>query len=491
MIGLCAALALLVVTRWLLPRRDHRLLRVPTFFLFVHIAGLGLALLVKGGTSLAAALSFVTLVSLLFVFGRLLGLLVLEVVLNRKLGRPVPTILRDIAQAVVYLFLLLGALRAIGFEPGSILTTGAVVTAVIGLSLQDTLGNLVAGLAIQMERPFEVGDWVSLDDSSKTLGRVVEINWRATRVLTPDDVEVIVPNGLLAKSPIVNYTKPTRSLRRNVYVTVAYEVPPARVHQIVLEAIAEVPGVLPDPKPRILTSAFQDKGIEYWLRYWTGEFELRDFVDSAVRDRVFYALRRAGFTIPVPQRTVHMHQISNESVARVNEDLAAERERHLRNVDILQVLDGPVLRKLAALAKSRLFAPGETIVRQGDDAAELCIVDRGAVAMLLAKKGEPAREVTRLGPGQFFGEMALVTGEKRQATVRAVTECELLVIDHAAFQAVLADAPDLVQEVSRVLAERQTMLDEQAETLSIDDLDRQVNLKSLQLIDRIKNFFQL
>jgi small-conductance mechanosensitive channel/CRP-like cAMP-binding protein len=490
-IGLLAAIALLVVTRWLLPRRDHRLLRVPTFFLFVHIGGLALSLFVKDGTSLEAALKFVTLVSLLFAFGRLLGLLVLEVVLGRKLGRPVPTILRDIAQGVLYLFLLLGGLRAIGFDPGSILTTGAVVTAVIGLSLQETLGNLVAGLSIQMQRPFDVGDWVSFDDSPKKTGRVVEINWRATKVHTLDDVEVIVPNGLLAKVPIVNYTKPTRASRRGVYVSVAYEVPPKRVHQVILEALRDVPGVLPDPKPNIVTNAFQDSGIEYWIRYWTEEFERRDGVDGAVRDRIYYALHRAGFAIPFPQRTVHLHQISDESRARANEDRAAERERQLRNVDVLQVLEGPVLRRLAALAKGRLFSPGETIVRQGDDADELFIIERGTVAVLLTKKGEQPSEVTRLGPGQFFGEMALVTGERRQATVRAVTECELMVIGHDAFHAVLADTPDLVKELSRVLAERQTMLDEHAETLSIDDLDRQVNLKSLQIIDRIKNFFQL
>lgn len=490
-IGLVAAIALLAVTRWLLPTRDQRLLRVPTFFLFVHVAVLPLTFLVASGTSLKSALSFVSLVSLLFTVGRLLGLLVLEVVLGRKLGRPVPTILRDIAQGVVYLFLLLGALRAIGFDPGSILTTGAVVTAVIGLSLQETLGNLVAGLSIQMQRPFDVGDWVAFDQDSKKIGRVVEINWRATRVITLDDVEVIVPNGLLAKVPIVNYTKPTKASRRSVYVTVAYDIPPKRVHQAILEAITDLPGVLADPKPSVVTNAFGADGVDYWIRFWTDEFERRDGVDGSVRDRIYYALHRASFTIPFPQRTVHVHQISDESRAKEREGRIAARERELRSVDVLQVLDDAVLRKLAALARSRLFAAGETIVHQGDDADELYIIETGTVAVLLTKKGEQASEVTRLGPGQFFGEMALVTGEKRQATVRAVADCELLVIGHDAFHAVLADAPDLVKELSRVLAERQTMLDEHADALSVDDLERHMNTKSLQFIDRIKNFFQL
>ena len=133
------------------------------------------------------------------------------------------TILRDIAQGVLYLFVVLAALRALGFDPGSILTTGAVVTAVIGLSLQETLGNLVAGLAIQLQRPFDVGDWVSFDEDAKHIGRVIEINWRATKVITLDQVEIVIPNGPLAKAPIRNFTKPAVLSRRRLQVVVEGE----------------------------------------------------------------------------------------------------------------------------------------------------------------------------------------------------------------------------------------------------------------------------
>src|SRR5262245_53640519 len=223
--ALLAAIVLLVVTRRLLPPKDRRLVRVPGFFLFVYMGALALALFVPVGTSLKEALSFIALLALLFAFGRLIGVLVIEVI-GRKLERPVPTILRDIGQGVLYLFLMLGALRVIGFDPGSILTTGAVVTAVIGLALQETLGNLVAGLAIQLQRPFDVGDWVQFEPDPKKIGRVVEINWRATKVITVEDVEVIVPNGMLARTPIVNFTKPSKVSRRIVFVQVDYDVPP-------------------------------------------------------------------------------------------------------------------------------------------------------------------------------------------------------------------------------------------------------------------------
>lgn len=489
-VGLIGAIVLLLATRWLLPRNDHALLRVPVGFLFVHMAALGLGLIVPQGTSLAGAISFTALLSLLLALGRILGLLVLEVLFRRKLKRSVPAILRDVGQGVLYLFLLLLALRALGIDPGSILTTGAVVTAVIGLSLQETLGNLVAGLAIQMQRPFDVGDWVAFDDDAKHVGRVVEINWRATKVLTLDDVEVIVPNGLIAKAAITNFTKPLRPSRRSVYVSVAYEVPPRRVHQVILAAIGDAPGVLAEPAPSIVTKDFADSGIEYWIRFWTDQFERRDVVDGAVRDRVYYALHRAGFTIPFPQRTVHLHQTSDESRERANEGRIAERERAIAGVDILAALEPGVRRRLATLATSRLFSPGETIVRQDEDADELFIIERGTVAVLLERGRKGSSEVTRLGRGQFFGEMALVTGEKRQATVRAVTECELMVLGHAAFHEVLSGSPDLVRELSFLLAARQSMLDEHAQDLT-SDREHEVNLKSIQFFDRIKKFFEL
>ena len=489
--GLVIAIVLLLVTRSLLPSRDRKLTRMPIFLLFVYLGAAGPALLVPSGSSLKGALSFVALLSLLLAFGRLTAVLVLEVLLRRKLGRPMPTILRDIAQGVLYLFLLLAALRAIGFDPGSILTTGAVVTAVIGLSLQETLGNLVAGLAIQLQRPFDEGDWVQLEPDPKRIGRVVEINWRATKVITLDNVEVIVPNGMLAKAPIVNYSKPTKAARRSVYVTVSYDVPPRRVHEAVLEAIHDAPGVLADPAPSILTNNFGDNGIEYWVRFFTEELDRRDAVDSSVRDRIYYALHRANFEIPFPQRKVHLHQVSDETRARENDARIARRERALAKVDLLEVLDRGILWRLAAAATTRLFSPGETIVRQDDDADELYIIERGTVTVLLESKGKKASEVTTLGPGMFFGEMALVTGERRQATVRATTECELMVIGHAAFHDVLAASPDMVKELSRVLAERQTMLDEHAERASSEDHEREVSLKSLQFIDRIKRFFEL
>jgi CRP-like cAMP-binding protein len=366
------------------------------------------------------------------------------------------------------------------------------VTAVIGLSLQDTLGNLVAGLAIQVQRPFDIGDWIGFDADPKKIGKVVEINWRATKVVTLDEVEVTVPNGALAKAPIVNHTKPTALSRRSVYVSAPYDVPPKRVHEVLVDALADVPGVVRDPPPNVVTHEFGERGVQYWVRFFTDQFHRRDIVDGAVRDRVWYALQRAGITIPYPQRKVHLREVSAETRAVETGQKIAARERALRAVDVLDVVSPAERRRLAETATTRLYAPGETVVHQGDETDELFIIERGQVAVLIESDGAvPASEVTRLKKGQFFGEMALITGERRRASVRAVTECELIVIGHDAFQEILSGSPHLAEELSRVLAERQTMLDELAETLSQDERASVVKATSSQLLDRIKSFFSI
>lgn len=491
--GVLFAIALLLVTRSLLPTgRERRVLWQPTFFLGTHVVALLIGFFITE-PSTARLLELVALVALLASIGRAGGLLVFDILIGRKLGRPLPRIIRDIAQGVVYVFLLLAALRAVGFDPGSILTTGAIVTAVIGLSLQDTLGNLVAGLAIQIQRPFDLGDWIQFDADPKRIGRVVEINWRATKVITLDEVEVVVPNGTLAKAPIVNYTKPERLSRRSVYVRAPHDVPPRRVHSVILESIVDAPGVLSDPSPSVVTNAFDDVGVEYWIRFYTDQFHLRDGVDGGVRDRIWYALQRAGIAIAMPQRRVHRREISDVTKAADHDRKVMARERALKRVDVLDVVSPEQRRELASASETRLFAPGEIVVHQGDEDDELFMIERGEVAVLIEgdDASAAASEVARLKKGQFFGEMALITGEKRRATVRAVTECELVVIGYDAFHRILTESPDLAGELSRVLAERQMMLDERAANLPQDQRAMAVSARSGQFLDRIKKFFAI
>ncbi|NUP08586.1 MAG: mechanosensitive ion channel [Polyangiaceae bacterium] len=484
------AVALLGMTALLMPRADRHHLRIPVGFLIAHLVLRGLEFLFEEGSAMRKAVGIVGLAALLVCIGRTSVLLVLDVILGRRLDRQLPKIIRDIIQGVVYFVLLLALLRQLGLEPGQLLTTSALLTAVIGLSLQDTLGNLIAGLSVQIQRPFSVGDWIQFDADPKNIGRVVESNWRATTILTLDEIEVVVPNGALAKAALRVYTRPSRVVRRNIFVTASYDVEPGKVHQIILDAVKDAPGVLKEPPPTVVTNNFADSAIEYWLRIFIEQFPRRDIIDGGVRDRIWYAFKRNGISIPFPHRVVHMHTDSVETRERAELERTEDRNRALRDIHFLKVIGDDQRRELASRASTRLFSRGETIVRQGEDSAELFLILRGETAVVLQTNGVE-KEITRLGPGKFFGEMALLTGERRKATVKALHDCELLVIDHNAFKSVLDEQPEVVEALSRVLAERQIQLDEHAASLSGDALATVVQRESSQLLGKIKRLFKL
>jgi small-conductance mechanosensitive channel/CRP-like cAMP-binding protein len=488
-VGLAVAVVMLALLRVLLPARRYNWIRAPLAMFLLHLV-LVLARTVLPSESVAQSyLSLTALFFLLACMGRSAFLLVIHSALARRFTRPMPQIFSDILQGFVYVVAVIITLRAAGVAPGSLLTTSALLTAVIGLSLQDTLGNMFAGLAIQAQRPFHVGDWIQFDQEPKHVGRVIEINWRATKVLTLDQVEVIVPNAVLAKAPIINYTKPTLASRRNVYVMASYDVPPYKVSRVALDAMKDVNGVLADPSPSVVVNEFTDRGIEYRVRYFSEDFRAREHLDGTVRERLWYSFNRAGIGIPMATRRVYTQEVNDVTQARQHDAEVAQRETALRYVDFLDALPPEARRKLAALSETRMYAQGEVVLRQGEVGAELFIVWHGEVAVTLTR-GRESVEIARLGEGKFFGEMSLMTGEQRTATVKATEPVELIVVGKGAFQQILEDMPELASRISEVLAARREELGELA--AAADQGDRISHHEhSGILLARIKEFFSL
>jgi CRP-like cAMP-binding protein len=184
-----------------------------------------------------------------------------------------------------------------------------------------------------------------------------------------------------------------------------------------------------------------------------------------------------------------MHAVSEESRGRSLERELERRDRVLRCVDFLDVLPPEAHRALAAAAVVRLYAPGEVIVSYGETSGELYIIDRGTVVVELPREDRSAREIARLGSGKFFGEMGLMTGEQRKATVRAADECELIVISHEAFHSTLAENAGVIEKISELLLSRQAELD--AAIDSRDTMVEPMQDRSKRLISQIKSFFKL
>lgn len=325
-----------------------------------------------------------------------------------------------------------------------LLTTSAVGAVVVGLALQDTLGNMFAGLAIQIEKPFRVGHWVSVGGFE---GAVTEITWRATKLRTKTGNLVVMPNNVVSKEAIVNYSQPALPTRLQVEVGVSYDVPPNEVKAALLGAVETVDGVLPQPAPDVIVADFASSSILYRIRFWTHDFARDGPLCDRVRTAVYYVLRRNGMEIPFP---IQIEYRRTEAPVR-----SPERERQLASilagVDLFAPLSESDRSDLLSLSRELVYAAGERIVEQGGEGDSLFVVCKGRVRVTI----DPgARQVAETGEGGYFGEMSLLTGEPRTATVTAAGDSSVLEITAATLRRVAMNDPLVLERMALVVAER-------------------------------------
>lgn len=333
-----------------------------------------------------------------------------------------------------------------------ILATTAVGAVVIGFALQETLGNLFAGLAIQIEKPFRVGHWVTIGGKD---GIVREITWRATKIRTKAGNLVIVPNSALARDTITNYTEPTPQTRFELELGVDYRVAPNDVKDVILDAIRDEPLIDRTKPVDVLIVGFADSGITYRVRVWTTDFSADDVLRDRLWKAAYYAFQRRDITIPFPVR-VNLD-------AQTSRPIDAERvaaEALFRQVPIFAELSTVQRAELATASRLTPYGRGETIVRQGEAGASMFVLARGEAIVRLDPSGT---EVARFAePGAFFGEMSLLTGEPRTASVVALTDCDLFEIAVEPFRRVVLGDPTLVERVGAAVATRRAELEHHA-----------------------------
>lgn len=415
-------------------------------------------------------------VSIAFVAVRALNEFVFFIFRKRK-GYEAPSLMRDLFSLVAYVtslaFILKFHFSDLSF--GALLSGSALLGIILGLALQDTLGNLFAGISLHADKPFQVGDVITVGPFT---GVVESITWRAVKIKTFQNHTVLVSNATIAKE---NFTVCPRdnANARLVTFSAAYFDSPVRVIHAVREAIRECENVLRYMTPVVRIRGYGESGIDYEVKYWLSDYTRYNDTDALVRQRIWYAFRRAGLTFPFPTRTVHM-----APPAGADGDGLGSLTARLSAVDIFAPLSTDELGALASNASGRVFAPGETIIRAGDTAASMFVVHRGSVDVRVEQNGEP-RTLKRLHEGDIFGEMGLFTGEPRTANVVAAEETEVLEIDHAAMRSLFENNPDLVESLSHVINERRAGLAAGLASAAgeAETPDR--------LLDKIRRFFRL
>ena len=315
-----------------------------------------------------------------------------------------------------------------------------------GLSRKTAL----AGLAIQSEQPFYVGHWIRVGEFE---GRVAEVTWRATKLRTKSGNFVILPNNIVSKEAITNYSEPAVPTRLEVEVGASYLSPPNQVKAAIREAMGHSSRVLEAPAPDVVLVGFDSSAITYRARFWVDDYERDETARDEVRTAIYYAFGRQGIEIPWPI------QVQYEK-PWVDPDLAvgrSQREGWVASIDLFATLSEEQRREIAAATTTRLYGDGEAIVREGEPGRSMFVVGSGAGAVML---GPERREVATIEAGGYFGEMSLLTGEPRSATVLARGDTLVIEIDADQFRQLGATHPQAVEQIGAVAVARRTQLDE-------------------------------
>jgi small-conductance mechanosensitive channel/CRP-like cAMP-binding protein len=431
-----------------------------------------------------SVLKFAAYLGLAFVMLRAFDVLVIESVLIDKKGLYFPRILR---LAIVVLGLVLTSLvlshSVLGINVVALVAVPTVLTAVAGLAMKDSLERLVSGIILG--RLIHEGDWVTLMGNE---GKVAKITLGHLTLTRREGDAIIIPNNMVAHNQIQNHSRPFERFASSIEVEASYSHPPLEVRRILIESARAVEGVLPSPAPISYTQAYKESGIEYKLKFWIRDFGRRDIIESEVRSYVWYAFQRHGISIPFPQRVIHTAPKVDDELLQ-NQRVAAIHEQ-LKNIDFLKALKPEALDELASSVHTRTYLPQEAIVRQGEPGDEFFIVTTGEAEVYLETNGKRT-QVATLKEGQFFGEMALLTGEPRSATVCALTQMSVLVVSKPAMSKVFSADPTLIEQVSAILAERQYNLAGKRDAASRLGVEEETQKKKKSLGGRIRKFFGL
>ena len=397
-----------------------------------------------------------------------------------------PRIVEDLATSGLIVAWGMYWLHGAGVDLASLVTTSAVITAVLAFSMQDTLGNILGGLVLQLDNSVRIGDWVKIDDIS---GQVVDVRWRHTAVETRNRETVVIPNGWLVKNRFtVIGSRNDSSLRwrRWLWFDIDASASPTRVCAVLEDSVnnAEITNVLRDPAPNAVLMETGARVARYALRYWLANPRADDPTDSLVRMHALAALDRASIRLLVKMEARYVLQ--GADVDRSAAEIARRRQA-LAGTELFATLSPTELDTLAQGLIHAPFVAGDTITRQGAVAHWLYLIVAGEADVWVGENGHRTH-VARLHAGSVFGEMGMMSGEPRSATVTAMTDVECFRLDKAAFGTIVRERPDIVDEISTVIANRRTELDQRRDAAGAANSE---GSPRAAVLARIRSFFGL
>jgi small-conductance mechanosensitive channel len=433
-----------------------RLVRDVLLPLLVLLLFLQHLLLLDPGTRLFRTVETVFWVCVIHASLSLLNVILFEQAEADTWRSRVPKLLIDLARLFLILlgsaFVLATVWKA---DLAGLVTALGVSSIVIGLALQDTLGSVMSGIALLFERPFTVGDWLEV---SGVVGQVIDINWRAVRLLTLEQEMVVIPHKLISSEIIRNFTKPTPVHAERIQIGFSYNDPPNLARQVLKSTALETKGILLDPEPDVFTLAYEDSSVSYEVKFFIRDYGDIEQIRERFMTRVWYAAKRNNLTIPFPIRTVYnFHGPTSQQ-----KGIAKKFSESLEAIPAYVPLNREQQSVSPASSGISLqhFAAGEKVIRQGQVGNELYIIVAGQALMSTRGENGDDLELLSLRNGEFFGEMGLFSGEPSVVTISASNDLEVMKISAAVVNQMIDRQPSFAREIGQILEIRRLAIQE-------------------------------
>jgi small-conductance mechanosensitive channel/CRP-like cAMP-binding protein len=405
--------------------------------------------------------------------------------LEARLRTTIPRLLKDIAAVMIFLITGITLAKVVFNQPvTAVWATSGVIAFVLGLALQNTIADLFCGIALNVDQPFKIGEWIEIHPRSveTLLGCVTEISWRSTRIRRTNNTVVVVPNSLLSTSILINLSRPEPRSRFNLILCFDFSVPQERVLRVLLAGVKAANGILENPGPKVLVHQLTAEGVEYKVGYWvdplvTSPRRARHGVVSSLLAQLF----QAGITPAYEKRDLYVSRMPNRQLDRL-----ADRETLVRRTRLFSALSPTECKELAESMTECQHQAGAVLVRQGDQGDSMYILVEGLLSVCMDKADDaPSVKLAQIVPGQFFGEMSLLTGDKRSATVQATTDAVAFEISKSDLCPLLDRRPEIAIELSQVVAQRRH---EQEADQPVQQ-DTETVAPAEQLLEKMKDFF--
>ena len=329
-------------------------------------------------------------------------------------------------------------------ELGGLVTALGLGSFVLGLALQDTLGNLFSGIALVYEKPFTEGDWIQVDDE---FGRVTEMNWRAVRIVTREGKMIVFPHLMIGQGMIINFSQPTKVHVIKVELSFSYADPPNKVKAAILETCLSTPDILDDPEPEVKTQEYADSSIKYEVEFAIADFRYHEEVTDDFMTRVWYTAKRHQLLIPFPQLTLHRAE-EKVKPKEEHEVLLSKGLERLPNFLDIEATHVPSLKDGSVVLH---YGKDEVIFRQGDLTGNLYVILEGEV--ILSSRGENGKNVivNKLNQGDFFGEVAILSSRTSSMTAEASSDIRVMLIETDEVMDMVSKNPKLAFQLDEVM----------------------------------------